>query len=156
MLRQYLVQYFCLFSPSFIVVLVMSLVTDSEWGCQIMFSQSFQDVKSEGFREKWHSCFMSEKEKHDKRRIAKMPRRLCLWSGWENGFFKSGSLRRLQNRICVWKVEEGHFRQHYLVWESCPSLLLAQNTENTTKIGVSAGTWENPKNNFCGEKGVFG
>ena len=133
-LRQYLVQD-CCFSP----------IWKYFWVClkwKMRFSERKLHVLPFCVGER-----QTYKKKNKGKLQKKMPRKAFWewWGKWIINFSRMAFLlEKLQNTICFWKAKEGQLRQQYLFWENCAFLFLYK-TLNTTKIGVSAGTGENPK-----------
>ena len=77
---------------------------------------------------------------------------------WKVCFLQEWPFGKLQNTLCVWKVEKGHFCQHKICFGKIVLfwlLLWRKKTENTTKKGFQQTQGKTPKSPFWGEKGCF-
>ena len=96
----------------------------------------------------------------EKDNFKKSPEKQCFLGGCEEFFMclqNCHFLEKYANTICVRKVKKSaHFRCNYLFWENVTFFGAHWKSPNTTKIGVSADTGENPKWHFWLQKCHFG
>ena len=137
-------------------------------GAKIIFWQ-FVRVSKKGIRKKnVHFLFLSflwlrkKKRKHEKmeRKISEKAQKNsvfgCLWRKLVF-FVKMSFFREIgKHYLCSEGKKSAHFRCNYLFLENGTFFGAHSKSPNTTKIGVSAGTGENPKCHFWLQKCHFG
>ena len=163
-LRQNWSKMFLLVFSNCIVFLGIFEITNSVEGCGTNFLQVV-GVSSKGFSNKKECIFccfyagesIKRKDETWKRIISKRSQKIVCLGNFEQMFFaKMAFLETLQNTMSFRKVKERAFSPTLSVFGRCHFFVLPYKSPNTTKIGVSAGTGENPKWHFWFERCHFG
>ena len=125
-------------------------------GCEYIFVGSLSGCQNRVFEKKWalfvfvFLCWRKKKrkyEKHGKRKFQKKTEKLCFWVAVnkEDVFLQKWHfLKNRQTLFVFGRKKTAHFRCNY------------SKSPNTTEIGASAGTRENPKWHFWLQKCHFG